>query len=631
MEIYRIKDMSFSFPGQAKRALAHIDLSIADGQFITVAGRSGCGKSTLLRHLKTVLTPHGVRTGELLYKGKPLAEADQRTQASEIGFVLQNPDNQLVTDKVWHELAFGLESLGLDQQTMRLRAAEMASFFGIQGWFHREVAELSGGQKQLLNLASIMAMHPSVLVLDEPTSQLDPIAASEFLETVHKINRELGTTVIMSEHRLEEALLLSDRFIVLDEGAVLADDTPRAAGEALRALGHPMFAAMPAPMRIYAAAAASMPAKDTSVNGRSPLTIKEGRQWLDRIFGTPDDADVIPGASDAPGAVSTPGASGASGASDSRGAIGAVGASGSPSTSAPRGTAGARSASGTAGATSALSVSAAKPPGPPAQDLPAVVRFKDVWFKYEKNGPDIVKGLSFEVLKGQFYCIVGGNGTGKSTALSLLGGMRKPYRGKVLVDGRDPASMKASELFRDRLGMLPQNPQSLFVQKTVELELYEMLGGSGLSRERQQAKVREAAALAELEPLLAMHPYDLSGGEQQRAALAKVLLLNPSILVLDEPTKGLDAFFKEKLGRFLQKLNAGGVTVIMVSHDIEFCAKYGEVCAMFFDGGLIASNEAKAFFAGNHFYTTAANRMARRIWNDAVTTESVIERCRSSR
>jgi energy-coupling factor transporter ATP-binding protein EcfA2 len=200
MEAYQIRALSFTYPLREKPALKKINLTVKQGEFITVCGKSGSGKSTLLRHLKTVLTPHGKTEGEIFFQGRPLAESDRRTQAASIGFVLQNPDNQIVTDKVWHELAFGLESLGMDNKTIRLRVAEMASFFGIQTWFRKNVAELSGGQKQLLNLASIMAMQPSVLVLDEPTGQLDPIAAADFLGTVKKINRELGTTIVMTEH-----------------------------------------------------------------------------------------------------------------------------------------------------------------------------------------------------------------------------------------------------------------------------------------------------------------------------------------------------------------------------------------------------------------------------------------------
>ncbi len=556
MEIYRIEELSFAFPEQEQMALSNINLTIASGDFITVCGKSGCGKSTLLRQLKTILTPHGKRQGAIYYKGQPVEEIDQRTQAAEIGYVLQSPDNQIVTDKVWHELAFGLESLGYDNSTIRLRVAEMASFFGIQTWFHKSVTELSGGQKQLLNLAAIMAMHPSVLILDEPTSQLDPIAASDFLETVKKINRELGTTVIMTEHRLEDVLPLTDRLIVLNEGVVIADDTPQKVGEALSKLNHPMFLSMPSPMQIYAGVENDL---------AWPVTVKEGRQWLDAFL-----EDKTPAAI----------------------------AESQPSSKV---------------------------------DGPVVIKFKDVWFKYDKHGPDIIKDLSFEVKQGQFYCIVGGNGTGKTSTLSLMSGILQPYRGKVLIGGRNPAKMNAKELFTNNLSILPQNPQTLFVKKTVELDLYEMLSQLPLTKEEKVAKVEAVVKFAELEHLLSMHPYDLSGGEQQRAALAKVLLLEPKILLLDEPTKGLDGPFKEKLALFLQKLNAEGVTIVMVSHDVEFCAKYAEVCAMFFDGNIITTNEAQKFFAGNSFYTTAANRMARHVWSEGVTIEGVIDLCQRSR
>ncbi|WP_166541813.1 ABC transporter ATP-binding protein [Paenibacillus lutrae] len=555
MEIYQIKDLVFTFPQQDREVLSHLNLSIQSGEFITICGKSGCGKSTLLRQLKTVLTPHGKKSGEIYYNGQPIEELDQRTQASEIGFVLQNPDNQIVTDKVWHELAFGLESLGFDPGTIRLRVAEMASFFGIQTWFHKNVTELSGGQKQLLNLASIMAMHPSVLILDEPTSQLDPIAAGDFLETVKKINQELGTTIIMTEHRLEEVLPVSDRLVVMDEGKIIADDVPYKVGEQLYRLNHPMFRSMPSPMQIYAGVGSEL---------RYPVTVKEGRQWLNAFLSDRTAAAIEDTKETPDGAART------------------------------------------------------------------VVKFKDVWFKYEKNGTDIIKDLSFEVKKGQFYCIVGGNGTGKTSTLSLISGILQPYRGKVQVNGQNPARMKPKELFTHNLGILPQNPQTLFVKKTVRQDLAEMLTGTDLTPQEQAGKIEAAVAFAELENLLAMHPYDLSGGEQQRAALAKVLLLEPQILLLDEPTKGLDGFFKEKLAVFLHKLNASGVTIIMVSHDIEFCAKYAEVCAMFFDGRIITTNRAKPFFAGNSFYTTAANRMARHIWREGVTVEDVIERCQKS-
>ncbi|NLZ52507.1 MAG: ATP-binding cassette domain-containing protein [Thermoanaerobacteraceae bacterium] len=555
MEVYSIKNLSFSYPQQSKYALIDINLTINSGEFVTICGKSGCGKTTLLRHLKSILTPHGKRKGKICFYGQPLEEVDHRTQASKIGYVLQCPDNQIVTDKVWHELAFGLESLGYDNSTIRLRVAEMASFFGIQTWFHKNVTELSGGQKQLLNLASIMAMQPSVLILDEPTSQLDPIAAMDFMEIVKKINRELGITIILTEHRLEEVIPMSDRIIVMDEGSIIADDTPQKVGEMLSAMEHPMSVAMTTPMQIYARVRNNLPC---------PVTVKDGRKWIDTLLGgkvVKREHNVIQ--------------------------------------------------------------------HPPISKN-VVIQLKDVWFKYEKNLPDVIKGLSMEVKEGQFYCIVGGNGTGKTTALSIISGLHRPYRGKVLVKGKNIANMNIRERYRSNLGVLPQNPQALFVKKTVELDLYEMLSDTKLTKEEKAEKVKEVAEFAELDGLLQMHPYDLSGGEQQRAAIAKVLLLEPEVLLLDEPTKGIDGYFKEKLASLFKKLTSKRVTIVMVSHDIEFCAKYADICAMFFDGSIITSNSTKEFFAENSFYTTAANRMVRHICPDAVTIEDVIELCQRS-
>lgn len=276
MAHFEIKNLSFSYPASKNGlALKEINLSIDRGEYIAVCGKSGSGKTTLLKHLKSVLSPHGNMEGEIYFEGKPLKESDLRQQSSKIGYVMQNPDNQIVTDKVWHELAFGLESLGIDQKTIRLRVAEMASYFGIQGWFHKNVTELSGGQKQLLNLASIMAMQPTVLILDEPTSQLDPIAAADFLNTVRKINLELGTTVIITEHRLEDIFHAADRVVVMEKGSIIAADEPHKIGEFLKAENNEMFAAMPSPVQIYYGVENDL---------RCPLTVREGRNWLSSLL-----------------------------------------------------------------------------------------------------------------------------------------------------------------------------------------------------------------------------------------------------------------------------------------------------------------------------------------------------------
>lgn len=551
MELFTVEDVSFTYPDQDKAALNRINFTIEQGEYISICGPSGCGKSTLLRHLKPVLTPYGNREGNIFFQGKDITKLTLREQAKSIGYVLQNPDNQIVTDKVWHELAFGLESLGLESKAIRLRTAEMASFFGIEEWFYKKVTELSGGQKQLLNLASIMAMQPEVLILDEPTSQLDPIAASDFLKTVYRINRELGTTVILTEHRMEETFPSSDRILVMDEGRILLENTPTMVGKKLKEYSHRMFLSMPTPMQIYGGVKNDL---------ECPLTIRDGRQWIDKLYEKnyfkKDKLNkrII----------------------EKRDEI--------------------------------------------------AIELREIWFRYDKEGADIIKDLSLKVPKGSHYCIMGGNGAGKTTALSIISGINRPYRGKVLINGKDIKKQK-NLLSENTVGVLPQNPQSLFVKKTVELDLLEILSESMLTKVEKVEAVKAIAKKVDIEAVLQMHPYDLSGGEQQRAAIAKVLLLQPDILLLDEPTKGMDKYLKNKLAKIIQQLIAEGKTVITVSHDIEFCAEFADQCALVFQGSVVTENNTREFFQGNSFYTTAANRMARHLLPDVVTIEDVIQLC----
>ena len=543
MAHFEIKDLTFSYPMGSRPSLNHIELSVEKGEYIALCGRSGSGKTTLLRHLKSVLTPYGQRSGEILFNGETLEQVGQAVQAGKIGFVMQNPEDQIVTDKVWHELAFGLESLGTDPKTMRLRVAEMASYFGIQSWFHKDVATLSGGQKQLLNLASIMAMQPEVLILDEPTSQLDPIAASDFLNTVRKINLELGTTVIITEHRLEDIYHAADRVVVMEEGRIVANDTPKAVGAQLYRDHSPMFAALPTPVRVFYQAKGE---------GKCPLTVREGRSWLTKTFA--GRALTITEPSFAPADTEA---------------------------------------------------------GTPA------LRVKEAWFRYEKDSPDILQGMDLSVPAGKLYAVVGGNGAGKSTALKCICGICKPYRGSIELFGKNIRKYKSGELFRNCVAMLPQDPKSLFVKKTVREELAEMA--------KETTAVAKIADLCQIRHLMDSHPYDLSGGEQQRTALAKVLLTEPKLLLLDEPTKGLDNFFKVQFAEMLCKLKKQGITIVMVSHDVEYCAEYADLVSMFFNGQILTTDAPHRFFGQNSFYTTAANRMSRCVFRNAVTAADVAD------
>lgn len=541
----QIKNLTFSYPGKAEYALNDVSLTIPQGAYIALCGRSGSGKSTLLRHLKTVLTPHGSRTGEILIDGTALEQIPLAKQASQIGYVMQNPEEQIVTDKVWHELSFGLENLGVDPTMMRIRVAEMACYFGIQDWFHKDVATLSGGQKQLLNLAGIMAMQPQILILDEPTSQLDPLAASDFLNTVRKINLELGTTVIITEHRLEDILPYADQAVVMDEGKIIACDTPRNVSRKLWQLQHPMFAAMPTPAQVYYRSGHT----DTS-----PLTVREGRSWLCDTCPQPKITQI-----------------------------------------------------------------------PQTETIYSepTLELKNLWFRYEKNAPDILKGVSGKIPAGSLFAIVGGNGAGKSTLLKTICGSCKAYRGRISLFGKAIEKYSHKELFRGIMAMLPQDPKSLFVKDSVREELLETA--------RNENALTETAQLCQISHLMNAHPYDLSGGEQQRVALAKVLLTQPKILLLDEPTKGMDNFFKTALGQLLCKLKEEGITIVMVSHDVEFSARYADFVSMFFDGQLLATDSPKQFFGGNSFYTTAANRMSRAQFQNAVNAEDIVQLLRNNR
>lgn len=537
MALFEIQDFNFKYPTSDTYTLKNINLSIQKGAFITLCGGSGSGKTTLMRQLKPHLAPEGDKEGVILFNGKGIEALSLREQAQKIGYVLQNPDNQIVTDKVWHELAFGLESLGYSNETIRLKVGEMATFFGIQEWFHKKTTELSGGQKQLLNLASIMVMGPEVIILDEPTSQLDPIGASNFLETLKKINQEIGTTVIITEHRLEEVMPISDQLVVLDDGKVIACDTPKKVGNELYQNKHYMFTAMPAPMQIM-----------TALGDEGVLTIREGRSKIEE-WASNNRFDNLE-----------------------------------------------------------IKDEDCKTQGETA------IRFKDVYYKYEKKGVNILENVSFEVKKGEFFAILGGNGTGKTTTLNLINKILKPNYGKI-------------QVMAEKVITLPQNPQALFVKKNVREDLFDVLSRMKIEQEEKEIKITEITKITQIQHLLEMHPYDLSGGEQQRVALAKTLLLEPEILLLDEPTKGLDAFFKQHLAEILRELLTKGMTIVMVSHDLEFCGNYVDRCGMFFDKTMISEAPRRTFFCNNHFYTTSANRMTRGVLKNALTVKEVIQLC----
>ncbi len=534
MELLAVKNLSFTYPQQTRPAVDRVSFRVEGGEFVVLCGATGSGKSTLLRLLKREIAPNGNACGDLTFGGVPISEIPPER----IGFVAQRPDEQIVTDKVYSELAFGLENLGLPQSVIARRVAEMACYFGIEDWFERDVSTLSGGQKQLLNLASIMVMNPDMILLDEPTSQLDPIATSDFLGTLRKLNRDFSLTVIIIEHRLEELIPMSDRLLILKDGALVQNAPPR---EAIAGLGahDPLLGSMPTAARLYHTLAAE---------GTCPLTVREGRRFIEAHY--KNDVRRI--------------------------------------------------------REDAYTHSAAR-----------ALEFKEVYFRYERDLPDVLRGGNLCVFENEIFCILGGNGSGKSTALSCAAGVRKPYSGQIRVFGKKLRDYTGQTLYRNCITLLPQDVQSVFLCNTVREELAD-------------AKAELTELPFDLSHLLDRHPYDLSGGEQQLLALAKVLATKPRLLLMDEPTKGLDAERKAVMIDILRRLKAEGVTVLIVTHDVEFAAACADRCALFFRGDIVSVGTPRDFFSENSFYTTAASRMTKGYFENSVTAEDVAALCRAN-
>ncbi len=531
MEILRAENLSFSYLQSTEKAVDNVSFSVNKGEFITVLGSTGCGKSTLLKILKREVTPLGKKSGKIFFYGNNIETLSDKEAAFKIGYVMQRPEMQIVTDKVWHELAFGLENMGLPKDEIGRRIGEISSFFGIEQLYTSSVDTLSGGQKQILNLASAMAMNPEVLILDEPTSQLDPISASEFISILKKINRELLVTVIIVEHRLEELIPLSDRILVMDKGKKLLYEESKKALCQIRNMPQ-IIPFMPTSTRL------SYLFEET-VN--PPYDIRTGRIFLEKHF------------------------------------------------------------SNNVNSLNKLS----------SEDLnKKAISIKDLYFRYEKKSPDIIKGLNLDIYSNEILCILGGNGAGKSTTLSVIAGLEKAYSGSIKIFDKKISDYKNQDLYRNCIALLPQDVQTMFVKDTVRDEL-----------------TSKPIVPFDYDYYANRHPYDLSGGEQQLLALCKVLETSPKILLLDEPTKGLDVNYKNKLIEILKQLKSQGLTIVVVSHDIEFAAQCADRCALFFNGSIASIGKTSAFFNDNNFYTTVSNKITRGYYENIITFNDLKEIC----
>ncbi|MBR6617510.1 MAG: ATP-binding cassette domain-containing protein [Oscillospiraceae bacterium] len=536
MEILSVENLSFRYPQTPQNTLSEISFSVQRGELIAICGATGSGKSTLLRMLKPALVPLGELSGNVSLAGTPLPSLSPRDAAAKIGYVMQRPEQQIVTDKVWHELAFGLENLGLSQSVIARRTAEIASYFGIEHWFDKDTASLSGGQKQLLNLAAVMVMQPEILILDEPTAQLDPIAASEFLTTLKKLNEDFSLTILIAEHRLEELVPMCDRLMVLEHGKALYFDDPRTVIPQLQDKPE-ILCAMPAAARLCAALGGA---------AKFPLTVREGRAYLEQHCKNVQKQPQIPD----------------------------------------------------------------KPP-----TTEPALEFREVCFRYERELPDVLQSLNLTVQRQEIFCMLGGNGSGKTTALQAGAGLLRVRSGSIRIFGKRLKDYKNQSLYWECLALLPQDVQTVFLKNTVREELAEC------------GEIPETLPF-DIRSLYDKHPYDLSGGEQQLAALAKVLAQKPQLLLLDEPTKGLDAHAKSRFIGIVKQLRAQGMTIVIVTHDVELAALCADRCALFFRGSVVSVDTPQKFFAENSYYTTAVSRMTRGLFENAVTVEDAVRLCR---
>ena len=582
------------------KSLDSINLEIDYGDFVLLCGPSGCGKTTLLTNLKKELMPAGRRSGEIKFNGKRIIDMDEISSACDIGYLFQNPDSQIVTDTVIQEIAFPLENIGLPTEEIRNRISEIVAFFGINDILHKNVNELSGGQKQLVNLCSLLVLRPHVLLLDEPMSQLDPIASYEFLSIVRRLNEEFSITVIMSEHKADSIFPFIDKAVFLKDGKIeFVDNAHNICSEVIDDEIFENY--LPAVTKIYNSLSVKYP---SLIKLNTPLSIREGRRCLNTIHDdlikiSNDDVDSINLNHDNLHITNKKYHS-----QEKSGILDKISLGGNKN---------------------------------------ALINMNGIYFAYEK-GNLILKNVDFELEKGDFVSLIGGNGVGKSTFLQLLVGILKPIKGKV----KYKKGIK--------LAYVHQNPMIHFSKDNVKEEFLESILESkllqnnsvgfnketyddllkmsneefiesdvlnGLEFDSIEFKFKELIEFFDICDLIDKHPYDCSGGEQQKIVIVKALLQNADVLVLDEPTKGLDPISSKNLANILNSLRDNGITILMTSHDLDFVANNCKRCLMLFDKDIQIDDDPKVIFAENNFYTTFVNRMVKDYVPEIVTLDDL--------
>lgn len=527
MEKIKVDNITYFYPQRKEAALKGINLSVREGELVLVIGESGSGKSTLLKIMSGIIPEfyRGEYSGEVYIDGKRLMAMKSRERAQKIGFLFQNPENQIFTSRVEKELVFALENLGFSKYFMRKRMAEAADFFNLSSYLDSQTAELSGGMKQKLALASLIALKPEILLLDEPLAQLDPQSAEEIINLVMRLNEEYNITVVMSEQRLDRCLALADRIVVMEKGRIIYDGN-RDSGEVFKGGRETLLPSLP---RLFA----RLGEKEL------PFTVKEARRRLSGYrFDTIGEKEVKRGREKGEG-----------------------------------------------------------------ENKEALLEVKDLWFSYPER-EEVLKNIDFKVCQGDIWMVMGENGAGKTTLLKVMAGILKPGKGKVILKGKDLRTMATGEIAR-QVSLLPQNPDDYFFLPTVREEVRFNLKQAGREKEDADEILREFGLLSCAD----CNPRDLSMGEKQKLLLAAVYALNPEVILLDEPTRGLDYRGKERLGFWIRKWSEEGKAAVIVSHDVEFAAEYGEYVLFLFNGETAASGSKYEVMEGALFYSPPVNRL----------------------
>ncbi len=536
MELFEVKNLTYYYPEKGNSALRDVSFTVSEGEFVLLAGASGCGKSSLLRALAGLIPDYygGTVGGIVRYAGCSLQNWDKRHLAREVGLIFQDPEQQLVMTSVEQEIAFGLENLGIDFAEMKRRVAEVLSLFNLTALRNCSTFTLSGGQKQKVVLAAVLAMYPRVLLLDEPTSQLDPVSAQELLNYIHRLNLEWGLTVILVEQRTDRCFHLVDRVVLMEQGKIIHQGQP---AEMVHWSGGRYRFFMPPVARIFS----------QLKMGSVPLTIKEGRKLLQQK-GLPLALNKIPAAVP----VDLP------------------------------------------------PIQNADAPAPP------LLRVKDLEYAYAGRTP-CLKFINLSLYPGEITSILGENGSGKTTLLKTVNGLLTPRRGKIYLKNEDVTGRHA-EILADRIAYLSQNPNDYLFHNTVQEEI---AFGIKACDGKTAVRVKKIMQLLEIEHLAAIHPRDCAGGEKQRIALATVLVKDPCILLLDEPTRGLDPALKQHLAKLLQKIRKEGKAIVVVTHDVEFAAEVASRVVILHDGQVVADGRRDTVLANSLYYAPQANRLFR--------------------